>query len=173
MIDRGALILAPREGSAYRGMFRPTLDGLHLTGKKARAMGKAYTDAIVAGEGALDDLDQAISLCFQATKMGISVEVIVFEVPQDTWDPKKLPILFNPPSEGLHLLGYDIVEGIEPYFSLLTQTVQFPLNEHGLLTQRAEAEQIAKTYNEKDNLEDSVFVTRIWALTPTQPTLKK
>src|SRR4051794_16033813 len=115
MLDRGALVLERAEGRAYRGVHRRPLDAMPFTGRKGKTLARRYADAIVAGDGVLEDLDEALSMRDAAEAMGLhGLEVIVFEVPQEPLPgPRALPVAPTPPAEGLVLLGYDVIELIE------------------------------------------------------------
>ena len=74
MIDRGALVLALQ--GTYRGLHRTPLDGMTFTGRKGRSLAERYTRAVIAGDGVLEDLDEAIALRDQARKLGLAVEIL-------------------------------------------------------------------------------------------------
>ena len=115
MIDRGALVLGPSPVAAsYRGVHRPPLDAQAFTGRRGRELARRYADAVVAGDGVIEDLDDAITLRGEATAMGIAgLDVVVFELPQEPAPrPGAVPIAFEPPAEGLRLLGYDVIESL-------------------------------------------------------------
>jgi hypothetical protein len=167
MIDRGALVLAPFAGAPYRGVYRPPLDAQHFTGRRGRDLARRYREALVAGEGVIEDLDEAVALRDAATRIGIvGLEVVVFEIPQEPApSARALPIAPLPPAEGLVLLGYDVIEPIEPFWSpLATASPPCPVNEHGLIARRADAEAFAQRENERGASEDVLVAVRVWAL---------
>ena len=82
MIDRGALVLAHAESQRYRGARRASLDGMSLRGSGSGALKARYREAVVAGEGVVEDLDEAIDMADHARRLGATVDVVVFEVPQ-------------------------------------------------------------------------------------------
>jgi hypothetical protein len=167
MIDRGALVLAPYPDGAYRGVHRAPLDAQHFTGRRGRDLAERYRDAIVAGDGVIEDLDEAIDLLAAGSKIGLEgLEVIVFEIPQEPAPaPRALPIAPTPPAEGLELLGYDVIEPLEPYWSpLATATPPCPVNEHGLMVRRAEADAFVQQYNARPETEDPLVAVRVWRL---------
>lgn len=169
MIDRGALILAPK--GSYRGLYRPTLDGLGLTGKARRRLVERYTAAVVAGDGVLEDLDEALALCAEARRMGVEgVEVIVLEVPQEPFAPGRLDVVAVPPAAELTLLGWDVVEGLEPYHSpLAADPPPAGVNEHGLLPSRRDAEALAARLNDANPDDEPFVATRVWAAVTAPP----
>lgn len=164
MIDRGALVVLTREGAAYRGAHRTPLDGAQFTGRKGKALGRRYTDAVIAGNGVLEDLDEAIELCREARSIGIACEVIVFEVPQTAYVPGALPVVDAPPAEGLSLLGWDVIEPIEPWDSPLTKSAELPagLNANGLFATRREAESFAASANASEASDEPRVAARVW-----------
>jgi hypothetical protein len=165
MIDRGALVVTRPTGAVYRGVHRASLDATHFTGRKGKELAARYREAIVAGEGVLEDLDEAIELRNAAEKIGIvGLEVIVFEVPQEPPPPPRgLPIAPVQPAEGLVLLGWDVIEVIEPFWSPLTQPAGTAVNEHGLLADRATADGYARTWNAAHTDDDPLVAVRVWA----------
>ncbi len=169
MIDRGALVVAiPTGGSTYRGVNRPPLDGQTFTGRRGKDLAQRYRDGLVAGEGVIEDLDEAIAVRDAAVKIGIAVEVIVFELPQEP-RPKagSLPIAPTPPVEGLAFLGYDAIEPLEPYWSPLAVATgsmgASHTNEHGLFVGRAEADSFKLTWSKTHPNDDALEVVRVWA----------
>jgi hypothetical protein len=165
MIDRGALVLARDPTRPYRGVNRPGLDAQAFTGRKGRDLAQRYRDAVIAGEGVLEDLDDAIELRDAAARLGLNtLEVIVFEVPQEP-APRTggLAIAVNPPAEGLVLLGWDAIEMLEPFWSPLAHAAtEVPRNPHGLIAERADAEQFVRSWNERHADDDPVVAVRIW-----------
>lgn len=165
MIDRGALVVTRPAGAVYRGVHRASLDAAHFTGRKGKELAARYREWIVAGEGVLEDLDEAIELRDAAEKIGVTgLEVIVFEVPQEPPPPPRgLPIAPVPPAEGLILLGWDVIEVIEPFWSPLAQPAATDLNEHRLFTDRASADAFAQNWNATHADEDPLVPVRVWA----------
>ena len=166
MIDRGALLLLRGDG-AYRGTWRRALDA-HRDARSAalRPLVSAYREALLEGEGVLEDLDLAMEVLQGAKRAGVTeVELVVFEVPQPA-PPGALPLAVEPPAEGLTLVGWDVIELIEPFCSAL-RDAQEPLrrNEFGLLSERAEAESLARARNAEEP-EDEVCAARIWLAEP-------
>jgi hypothetical protein len=167
MIDRGALVLEMPQGGAYRGVNRPALDAQKFTGRKGRDLAQRYRDAIVAGDGVLEDLDDAIELRAAAEHIGVTgLEVIVFEVPQEPMPrPGALPIATNPPAEGLLLLGWDVIEVLEPFWSpLASPDAGRAVNDHALFPDRTSADAFARTWNEAHADDEPVVAVRIWAM---------
>jgi hypothetical protein len=126
----------------------------------------AYREALVEGEGVLEDLDEATALLAQAREAGATeAELVVFEIPQPP-TPGSLPLLSDVPAEGLTLAGWDVIEGIEPFCSALRDAPD-PLrrNAFGLLELRADAESLARARNEA-GVEDELHAARIWLATP-------
>lgn len=168
MIDRGALILALADDRRYRGLHRKPFDALTFTGRRGRELGQRYAAAIVAGEGVVEDLDEALALRAAAEKIGIhDLDVIVFEVPQEPKPaPRALPIAPAPPADGLEFMGYDVVEAIEPYFSpLATPDERTGSNAHGLIATREDAEVFAESLNATAR-EDPFVAVRVWLAHP-------
>lgn len=166
MIDRGALVLS-RGAGRYRGVYRPALDARRFTGRRGKDLVRRYRQAIVAGEGVIEDLDEAIALVREAAKLGVTdLEVVVFEVPQEPPPARgALPIVPTPPAEGLVLLGYDVIELMEPFWSPLAQEQPLPgLNAAGLFATRADAEAFAQAYNASPEHEEDLSPVRVWAL---------
>jgi hypothetical protein len=145
MIDRGALVLAPADGSSYAGLRRTPLDGLPWTGRKGKDLARRYACRIVEGDGVLEDLDEAIALRDAARAMGFpTVDVVVFAVPQTPWSPRALPVLEAPPADDLEFLGWDVIEALEPWDSPLARPGHGEVvNAHGLLDDRGRAERLA------------------------------
>jgi hypothetical protein len=163
MIDRGALILARDDRHAYRGVHRPALDAI-ATGGRVRALRERYRAALLEGDSVLDDLDLALNLASDARRAGLSVDVVIFEVPQEPSPARgALPIAPTPPSDELILLGYDVIELLEPWCSVLVlRSTALPRNEHGLLARRADAESIANDHNAREDTEDPARAVRVW-----------
>lgn len=164
MIDRGALVLSRAPNERYRGAHRTPLDGMQFTGRKGRDLGRRYASAVVAGDGVLEDLDEAIAFMHEARELGLgALEVIVFEVPQTPFVRHSLPVIEAPPAEDLALLGWDVIEPIEPYFSPLSSgdAGQKP-NDYGLLATRAEAEALAASLNRESPGDEDYVAARVW-----------
>lgn len=162
MIDRGALILRQGDGP-YRGTWRPALDAHPLA--RAPAMhdvAQAYREAIVDGEGVLDDLDLATELLRRARDAGAEdLELVIFEVPQPP-PPGALPLAVEAPAEGLRLAGWDVIELIEPFCSALRDAQEaLARNEFGLIGDRSQAEALARARNDA-GAEDELYAARIW-----------
>lgn len=166
MIDRGALLLLRGDGT-YRGTWRAALDvGASTASPKLRAVMTAYREALVEGDGVLEDLDEAVALRDRARTAGLAdVELVVFEVPQPP-PPGALPVASDAPAEGLTFAGWDVIEPIEPYCSAL-RDAKDPLsrNRFGLLDARATAESLARARNASGD-EDEVQAARIWLAEP-------
>lgn len=164
MIDRGALVLAAPERGAYRGLRRRPLDGLAFTGRKGRDLARRYAQAVVEGEGVLEDLDEAIALRAEALKMGFrDVDVVVFAVPQTPWNPKALAVVEPAPAEDLEFLGWDVIEPIEPWDSpLAAESPPVPVNAFGLLDDRAGAEALAERTNATAPGDEPFVAARVW-----------
>ncbi len=171
MIDRGALILGRREGQRYRGIRRETLDGMTLRGSGSGALRARYREAVVAGEGVVEDLDEALDMADHARRLGAEVEVVVFEVPHaqeaagvgpGSGVRGALAVLSPPPAEGLLCLGWDLVEPIEPWWSPLSAdpAPDARLNPYGLFDTRAEAERFAAVG--PWDLDEPLVAARIW-----------
>jgi hypothetical protein len=172
MIDRGALILGPHPSGRYRGVHRTPLDGQRFTGRKGRALAKRYADALVAGEGVIEDLDDAMQMLAGAAKMGIEdLEVVVFEVPHEpTPTNPALALVPNAPAEGLVLLGHDVFEPIEPYASpLACEAPDCRVNDAGLIDRRADAEAYARAATARGGFDEALVVARIWGCSGTKP----
>ncbi len=167
MIDRGALVLARRGTGAYRGTRRTPLDGMAFTGRTGKQLGRRYTDAVVAGDGVMEDLDEALAVRDEARRLGLDVEAVVFEVPQTPFvpaGPGRLPLVDAPPAEGLELLGWDVIEPIEPWDSPLAGLPPpVAINVHGLLSTRDEAEVLAAALNAAGGSDEPWVTARIWA----------
>jgi hypothetical protein len=165
MIDRGALVLGRDAAHAYRGVHRPALDAIALA-KRSSSLRKRYRDALIDGDSVIDDLDLAVELAVDARKASLSVDVIVFELPQEPAPARGvLPIAPSPPSDELVLLGYDVIELLEPWCSaLVLRGTTLARNEHGLLARRADAEQLAAEHNAREDTEDPVRAVRVWLL---------
>lgn len=165
MIDRGALLLL-RVASGYRGAWRPTLDAHPRRDEAAmRELVREYREAVVDGDGVLEDLDLALSILARAREAGVDdVELAVFEVPQPA-APGALPLASEVPAEGLTLAGWDVIEVIEPYCSALRDATE-PLsrNDFGLFTDRASADAFARARNAAEP-EDELHAARIWLTT--------
>lgn len=162
MIDRGALVLAPLEGSSYKGLRRPPLDGLAFTGRKGKELARRYVDAVVVGDGVLEDLDEAIALRDAARQMGFEVDAVVFAVPQTPWSPRALPVVEEAPADDLDPLGWDVIEPLEPWDSPLASAPPAGVNEHGLLRDRAEAEALAARLNAEAPGDEPYVAARVW-----------
>jgi hypothetical protein len=164
MIDRGALLLAPREGSPYRGLRRTPLDGLAWTGRKGKELARRYAAHIVEGDGVLDDLDDAIGMRDEARAMGFAdVDVVVFAVPQTEWVPKGLPVMEEAPADDLEFLGWDVVEPIEPWDSALVKEGHgAEVNAHGLLAGRGAAETLAAKVEAATPGDEPWVAVRVW-----------
>lgn len=162
MIDRGALLVL-RGTTAYRGTWRPALDA-HPRAKEPalRAVVREYREALLDGEGVLEDLDLATDLLQRAHDAGITdVELIIFEVPQPT-PAGALPLAVEPPAEGFSLAGWDVIELIEPFCSALRDAPEsLRRNDFGLLTDRPSAESLARAHNATAP-DDEVVAARIW-----------
>lgn len=165
MIDRGALVLAPRAGSLYRGLYRTPLDGVTFSDRRGRDVARRYAELLVEGEGVIEDLDDALALRSEAGRHGAeALDVVVFAVPQTPWVPKGLPVVEAPPADDLEPLGWDVVEPLEPWFSPLATAASenLPLNAHGLFEDRNGAERHAAHCNETDAPEDPYVAVRVW-----------
>ncbi|MBI5514359.1 MAG: hypothetical protein HY909_11360 [Deltaproteobacteria bacterium] len=164
-VDRGALILCRDPTREYRGTHRTPLDGVAFRGRRGRDLGRRYAEALVDGEGVLQDLDQALALCAEATALGIpSLEVIVFEVPQRPAGP--LAVLEPPPAEGLELLGWDVFEPLEPWWSPLSSGAVEGLNACGLFARREDAEALARRLNDDGATDEPAEAVRVWKALP-------
>ena len=164
MIDRGALVLAPKAGLAYRGVNRTPLDGLAYTGRKGKELARRYAAHIVEGDGVLEDLDDAISMREEAKRMGFTdLDVVVFVVPQTPWAPKSLPVLEAPPAEDLEPLGWDVFEPLEPWCSpLAVETPPSAVNSYGLLDDRGAAETLAAKLNDESPGDEPYVTALVW-----------
>lgn len=162
MIDRGALIVV-RGSAAYRGTWRPALDA-HPRAKEPalREVVRAYRDALLDGEGVLEDLDLATDLLQRTHDAGITdLEIMIFEVPQPS-PAGALPLAVEPPAEGFSLAGWDVIELIEPFCSVLRDAREaLPRNDLGLLPDRASAESLARAHNAAEP-DDEAVAARIW-----------
>jgi hypothetical protein len=163
MIDRGALVLAPAE-SPYRGLRRKPLDGLAWTGRKGKDLARTYAQRIVEGDGVIDDLDDAIAMRDAARAMGFGgVDVVVFAVPQTPWNPKGLPVAEPAPADDLELLGWDVIEPIEPWDSPLARPGHGEdVNAHGLLSDRSTAERLAARTEAETPGDEPWVAVRVW-----------
>jgi hypothetical protein len=162
MIDRGALVLAHAESQRYRGARRASLDGMGLRGSGSGALKARYREAVVAGEGVVEDLDEAIDMADHARRLGATVDVVVFEVPQGAAVAGALPVVSPAPAEGLTLLGWDVLEPIEPFWSPLAaeELHAAGLNAHGLFDTRAAAESFAAAGTW--DVDEPLVAARIW-----------
>lgn len=168
MIDRGALVLARENLGSYRGVHRPALDAIAHE-KRFKKLRERYRKAILKGDSVIDDLDEALALAALAHQGGLEVDVVVFEVPQEPKPTKgALPIAPTPPAEDLDFVGWDVIELLEPWCSVLVQRgTQLARNEYGLIARRADAEAIADEHNARPDTEDPVRAVRVWlARTP-------
>lgn len=164
MIDRGALLLL-RDPSGYRGTWRPSLDAHPRAREPAlRRLVRGYRDAVVEGDGVLEDLDAALSLLQQSRELGLDeLELIVFEAPQPSL-PGALPLATEAPAEGLRLAGWDVIELLEPYCSALRDAPNsLQRNEFGLLAERSAAEALARELNAREP-DDELHPARIWLI---------
>lgn len=113
----------------------------------------------------LEDLDEAVELLNGAIAIGLdAMELIVFDVPGENVSKTSLTVVAPPPAEGLKLLGWDVFEALEPWWSLLSTPpakTEWELNENGLFGRRAEAARRAEEFN-GNGLEDPVIVGRVW-----------
>lgn len=154
MIDRGALVLARAQPGAYRGVQREALDASAAVPEPVRAR---YREGLLDGESVLEDLDEALALCAES---GGGFEVVIFEVPQEPGG--LLALAPEAPAEGLALLGYDVVELLEPWWSAVRAgKAEGARNEHGLLARRAEAEREAQRLSEGED--EALHAVRVWA----------
>ncbi len=162
MIDRGALIVL-RGTTTYRGSWRPALDA-HPRAKDPalRAVVREYRDALLDGEGVLEDLDVATDLLQRAHDAGITdLEIMIFEVPQPA-PPGALPLAAEAPAEGFTLAGWDVIELIEPFCSALRDAPEsLRRNDFGLLADRASADALARAHNATEP-DDEAVAARIW-----------
>lgn len=164
MIDRGALVLAPTEGSVYQGLRRRPLDGLAWTGRKGKDLARSYAQRVVEGDGVLDDLDDAIAMRDAARAMGFAgVDVVVFAVPQVPWSPRALPVVEEAPAEDLEFLGWDVVEPMEPWDSPLAREGHGEaVNARGLLDERGAAERLAAKVEAETPGDEPWVAVRVW-----------
>jgi len=154
-------------------MRREALDGMPLRGSGSGALRTRYREAVVAGEGVVEDLDDALDMADHARRLGAAVEVVVFEVPQfqeagtGTVLRGSLPVVPTAPAEGLVCLGWDLVEPIEPWWSPLATSgpVAPGLNAHGLFEGRAAAEKYAA--EGIWDVDEALVAARIWVSAPT------
>ncbi len=164
MIDRGALVLElPAEG--YRGVHRRPLDAMPFTGRKGKDLGRRYTAGILEGDGVLEDLDEALSLRDAVRGIGLAVEVVVFEVPRVDSAPGGLEVIATPPAEGLSLLGWDVFESMEPWWSPISSAPRDATrNAAGLFATRREAERYLDAWaaDPANETDEPMVVARIW-----------
>ena len=86
----------------------------------------------------------------------------MFEVPQEASAPGALPLAAAPPADGLALLGWDVFEPLEPWWSAISKGREgCALNASGLFDRRADAERLAASLND-DDPEDHVVAARVW-----------
>ena len=163
MIDRGALVLARDDKHSYRGVHRPSLDAV-ASHKRFARLRQRYRDALMEGDSVIDDLDEALAIAADARAAALSVDVIVFEVPQEPMPSKgALPIAPSPPADELDFVGWDVIELLEPWCSVLVlRGAAVARNEHGLIARRADAEAIADEHNGREDTEDPVRAVRVW-----------
>jgi hypothetical protein len=169
VIDRGALVLeAALTDGAYRGVCRPALDAWTWKHKgKGRQLSERYRENVLDGEGVIEDLDEALAMRDEALKLGHpGVDVVVFEVPNGPWVPGALPVATEAPAEGLVLLGWDVFELMEPWWSPLGKGAddvdRSALNANGLYPGRAAAEAYIARYSERCPDEEPLVAARIW-----------
>lgn len=164
MIDRGALVLALYEKGSYRGVHRKPLDGLAFTGRKGKELARRYAAHLVEGDGVLDDLDDAIALRDEATRMGFrDLDVVVFAVPQTPWNARALPLADDAPADDLEPLGWDVIEPIEPWHSpLAAASAPVAVNTFGLCETRGEAETLAARINAESPGDEAYVTARVW-----------
>lgn len=167
MIDRGALVVEAVLEGAYRGVCRPALDAWRWRKGKGRLLSERYRDSVVDGEGVIEDLDEAMALRDEAIKLGHpGVDVVVFEVPGGPWVPGSLPVAADPPADGLTLLGWDVFELMEPWWSPLGKGAddvdRSQLNANGLFPGRGAAEEYIARYSLKHPDEEPLAAARIW-----------
>ncbi len=163
MIDRGALVLARESTANYRGVHRPALDSA-AAGRRFEKLRQRYRSAILQGDSVIDDLDVALALAREARENGLRVDVIVFEVPQEAAPIRgALPIAPTAPADELDFVGWDVIELLEPWCSVLVlRGTGVARNEHGLVAKRSDAEQIAVDHNALADTEDPVRAVRVW-----------
>lgn len=160
MIDRGALVLAA--SAEYRGLHRRSLDAVTPRNKRGHALARRYVEAVVDGEGVLEDLDDAIEMRDLAREMGLDVDVVVFEVPQRPSVPGALPVVAEAPAEGLRLAGWDAVELLEPWWSPLSSgAVDVARNAAGLFDDRGACERFVAARN-AEQPDEPLAAVRIW-----------
>ncbi len=175
MIDRGALLLRWNPAVPYRGLHRTPLDGAPAPDARVARLYARYREALASGDGVLEDLDDALTMRLQAERAGArDVEVIVFEVPQERAQrPGALPIATAAPAAELELLGYDVCELMEPWWSCVragacedggTNTMQSAssVNAHGLLESRQQAERCAAAWNARAETDEQVSAVRVY-----------
>jgi hypothetical protein len=168
MIDRGALVLAREPIGSYRGVHRPALDALARE-KRFNKLRERYRAAILEGDSVIDDLDEALAIAALAREGGLAVDVVVFEVPQEPAPAKgALPIAPTPPADDVDFVGWDVIELLEPWCSVLVlRGTTLARNEHGLVARRSDAEALAAEHNARPDTEDPVHAVRVWlARTP-------
>jgi hypothetical protein len=163
MIDRGALVLARDANTSYRGVHRPALDAI-ATAKRFTKLRERYRDALLRGDSVIEDLDEALAFARDARAGSLSVDVIVFEVPQDPAPAKgALPIAPSAPADDLEFVGWDVIELLEPWCStLVLRGTTLERNAHGLLARRADAEQLSAEHNARPDTEDPTRAVRVW-----------
>ncbi len=163
MIDRGALVLARDANTSYRGVHRPALDAI-ATAKRFSKLRERYRDALLRGDSVIEDLDEALAFARDARAGSLSVDVIVFEVPQDPAPAKgALPIAPSAPADDLDFVGWDVIELLEPWCStLVLRGTTLERNAHGLLARRADAEQLSAEHNARPDTEDPTRAVRVW-----------
>lgn len=167
MIDRGALVLEAVLAGAYRGVCRPAVDAWAWRKGKGRLVSERYREGVMDGEGVIEDLDEALEIRDEANKLGHpGVEVMVFEVPNGPWVPGSLPVATEAPAEGLRLLGWDVFELMEPWWSPLGKGAddvdRSRLNDSGLFAGRGAAEEYIARYVERCPDEEPLVAARIW-----------
>jgi hypothetical protein len=168
MIDRGALVLGPRDASTYRGPHRTPLDGFAFTGRKGKDLARRYASALIAGDGVIEDLDEAIALCHEARRLGFTdVDVVVFVVPQVPQVVRGLPVIEPPPADDLELLGWDVIEPIEPWHSPIAKSHSYVVNPWGLLLDRSSAESVATRTNEQTPGDVPYVAVQVWRVMET------
>ena len=105
--------------------------------------------------------------------MGLpGIDVVVFEVPQEPAPrPGSLPIALARPAEDARLLGHDVVELMEPFWSVLAgdarDATAAPRNEHGLLARREDAEALARRASE--GADEPLAAVRVWLVSAEEP----
>jgi|LNFM01.1.fsa_nt_gb hypothetical protein len=163
MIDRGALVLAIEPAHSYRGVHRPALDAV-ASARRFASLRARYREALMSGDSVIDDLDVAQALAEEARRGGLAVEVVVFEVPQESPPTKgALVIAPTPPADELELAGYDVIELLEPWCSVLVvRGTSLERNARGLIARRSDAEALAAEHNAREDTEDPVRAVRVW-----------